>query len=296
MCDATTIALAATTAGTAASIAGQKKAQRAMGSAQAAENIRQSKLRDEANALFASSLSSNTAKSRSEAESTAAAKRNESYKGDLASVKRAEVGSAYGSEAPQVVTDESGARGAAVSKGSVIDARNKAALASFGDVTQGMAVKNARARSEIGTQADFMRGSASALGAEMDYASRAGDKLKTVGDILSKIGMVAGAYAAAAPAAAASNTVTLTGASGANAAASGVAAGKAAGAAATKTLAANTAKAAATAAGSTGAGVTAGALKAAPLSGMPGWDLINQPTWVQRAASAGNTLRSFTGR
>jgi hypothetical protein len=84
---------------------------------------------------------------------------------------------------------------------SVIDSRNKAALASFGDVTQATAVKNARARSEIGTTADFMRGSASALGAEMDYASHAGDKLKTVGDILQKVGMVAGGYAAASSAA-----------------------------------------------------------------------------------------------
>jgi hypothetical protein len=296
MCEPTTIiAMSAMAAGTAASIAGQKKAQRAMGSAQAAENIRQSKLRDEANAVFAGSLNANTAKSRSEAESTAAAKRNESYKGDLASVKRAEVGSAYGSEAPQVVTDESGARGAAVSKGSVIDSRNKAALASFGDVTQANAVKNARARSEIGTTADFMRGSSSALGAEMEYASHAGDKLKNIGDILQKVGMVAGMYAAAAPAAAASNTVTLTGASGANAAASGVAAGKAAGAAATKTLAANTAKAAATAAGSTGFGATAGGLAKAPLSGMAGWNLVN-PTLADKVLAAGKTVRSFTGR
>jgi hypothetical protein len=196
MCDAATISLVATTAGTAASIAGQKKAQRAMGEAQAAENIRQGKLRDEANALFASSLSSNTAKSRSEAEATATAKRKEAYKGDLASVKRAEVGSAYGSETPKVVADESAARGEAGKMGSVIDSQNKAALAGFGDVTQGLAVKNARARSEIGTTADFMRGSASALGAEMDYASTKGDKLKTIGDILSKIGMVTGVYAA----------------------------------------------------------------------------------------------------
>ena len=196
MCDAATISLVATTAGTAASIAGQKKAQRAMGNVQAAENIRQGKLRDEANAIFAGSLNANTAKARSETENVAAAKRNEAYKGDIASVKRAEVGSAYGSETPQVVSSEGNARGAAVSKGSVMDARNKAALASFGDATQAMAVKNARARTDVGTTADFMRGSASAMGAEMDYASHAGDKLNTIGDILSKIGMVTGVYAA----------------------------------------------------------------------------------------------------
>ena len=201
MCEPTTIAVVSTAAGTAASIAGQKKAQRAMGSAQAAENMRQSKLRDEANALFSQSLSSNTAKSRSEAEAAATTKRTDAYKGDLASVKRAEVGSAYGAQAPSVVADESAARGKAGQMSSVIDSRNKAALASFGDVTQATAVKNARARSEIGTTADFMRGSASALGAEMDYASHAGDKLKTVGDILQKVGMVAGGYAAASAAA-----------------------------------------------------------------------------------------------
>lgn len=207
MCEPTTIAIAATAAGTAASVAGQKKAQRAMGRAQAAENMRQSKLRDEANALFSQSLSANTAKSRSEAEVDATAKRTETYKGDLAAVKKAEVGSAYGSEAPTVVADEAAASGAAGKMGSVMDSRNKAALASFGDVTQATAVKNARARTNIGTTADFMRGSASAHGAEMDYASHAGDQLKTVGDILQKVGMVAGGYAAAAGAGAGATTL-----------------------------------------------------------------------------------------
>lgn len=294
MCEPTTVAIAASAAGTAASIAGQKKAQRAMGSAQAAENARQSALRNEANAIFSESLSSNTAKNRVAAETDAYTKREAAYTADLAGGKRAEVASSYGSEAPQVVADESTARGAAGKMGSAIDARNKAVLAGFGDVTNATAVKNARARINTGVVGDYMKGSASAHGVEMDYASHKGDSLKTVGDILQKIGMVAGAYAATAPAAAAaSNTVTLTGASGANAAASGLAAGKAAGAAATKTLAA---KSAATAAGAAGTGATAGALNAAPLSGMPGWDLINQPTWVQKLASTGNPLRSFTGR
>jgi hypothetical protein len=197
MCDAATISLVATTAGTAASVAGQKKAQRAMGEAQAAENMRQSKLRDEANATFAQSLSANSKKGRSDAELNASNKRKEAYTADLAAGKKAEVASSYGTETPKIVADESAARGAAGKMGSVIDARNKATLAGFGDATQGMAVKNARARSDIGTTADFMRGSSSALGAEMDYASHAGDKLNTIGDILSKIGMVTGVAAAA---------------------------------------------------------------------------------------------------
>lgn len=201
MCEPTTIAIAATAAGTAASIAGQKKAQRAMGNVQAAENMRQAKLREEANAIFAQSLNQNTAKNRSEVEAKAQAGRTEAYKGDIGSVKRAEVGSAYGSEAPQVVSGESAARGQAGKMSSVIDSKNKAALASFGDATQTMAVKNARARTNVGTTADFMRGSASAMGAEMDYASHKGDQLKTIGDILSKVGMVAGGYAAASAAA-----------------------------------------------------------------------------------------------
>ncbi len=210
MCEPTTIAIAATAAGTAASVAGQKKAQRAMGRAQAAENMRQSKLRDEANALFSQSLSANTAKSRSEAEVDATAKRTETYKGDLAAVKKAEVGSAYGSEAPTVVADESAARGAAGKMGSVMDSRNKAALASFGDVTHATTVKNARARTNIGTQDDFMRASPTAHGGGMDYASHAGDQLKTVGDILQKVGMVAGGYAAASSAAAANAGMNAT--------------------------------------------------------------------------------------
>ena len=191
------------------------------------------------------------------------------------------------------MADESAARGAAGKMGSVIDAKNKAILAGFGDVTNATAVKNARSGVNTGVVSNFMKGSASAHGAEMDYASHKGDNLKTIGDILSKIGMVAGMYAAAAPAAAASNTVTLTGASGAQAATGGLAAGKAAGAAATKTLAAGSAAAKAAAAGlpASATNVTAGALKAAPVSGMAGWDLVNQPTWYQTALS--NTGKAF---
>jgi len=201
MCEPTTIAIAASAAGTAASIAGQKKAQRAMGSAQAAENIRQGALRDEANAIFSESLSSNSAKNRVAAETGAAAKRDAAYTADLAGGKRAEVASSYGAEAPQVVADESAARGAAGKMGSAIDARNKAVLAGFGDATNATAVKNARARVNTGVVGDFMKGSSSAHGVEMDYASHRGDSLKTVGDILQKIGMVAGGYAAASSAA-----------------------------------------------------------------------------------------------
>jgi len=200
MCEPTTIAIAATAAGTAASIAGQKKAQRAMGEAQAAENIRQGKLRDEANAIFSESLSSNTTKNRVAAETAAAGKRKDAYTADLAAGKRAEVGSSYGTETPQIVKEESAARGKAGKMGSAIDAKNKAVLAGFGDVTNANAVKNARARVNTGVVGDFMRGSASAHGAEMDYASHRGDSLKTVGDILQKIGMVAGGYAAASSA------------------------------------------------------------------------------------------------
>jgi hypothetical protein len=211
MCEPTTIAIAATAAGTAASVAGQKKAMRAMGSAQAAENTRQSALRDEANAIFSQSLSSNTAKNRVAAETGAAAKRDAAYTADLAGGKRAEVASSYGAEAPQVVADESAARGAAGKMGSAIDARNKAVLAGFGDATSDTAVKNARARINTGVVGDFMKGSASAHGAEMDYASHKGDSLKTVGDILQKIGMVAGGYAAASSAGAGLTKLTSEG-------------------------------------------------------------------------------------
>ena len=200
MCEPTTIAIAATAAGTAASVAGQKKAMRAMGSAQAAENVRQGALRDEANAIFSESLSSNTAKNRVAAETNASTKREAAYTADLAGGKKAEVASSYGSETPLVVADESAARGAAGKMGSAIDARNKAILAGFGDATSDTAVKNARARVNTGVVGDFMKGSASAHGAEMDYASHKGDSLKTVGDILQKIGMVAGGYAAASSA------------------------------------------------------------------------------------------------
>ena len=83
-------------AGTAATIAGQKKAQRAMGEAQAAENIRQGKMRDDANAIFSESLSSNSAKNRVAAEGDAAIKREAAYNADLAGGKKAEVASSYG--------------------------------------------------------------------------------------------------------------------------------------------------------------------------------------------------------
>jgi hypothetical protein len=196
MCDLATASLVATGLGTAAQYEATQQSKSAMSKAQQAENERQAKMRKEAGTLFNESLGTEGAANVTKAEDKAIGEREAAAAGAIAKGTGVDAGSAYGEKSPIVAT-ESGARSAAGKAAAGMEAAAKARLAGFGDAGQLNAIKNARMRLGQGVIANNMAGSASAHGAEMDYASHAGDSMKNLGAALSTVGMLTGMGAAA---------------------------------------------------------------------------------------------------
>jgi hypothetical protein len=188
--------LVATGLGTAAQYEATQQSKSAMSKAQQAENERQAKMRKEAGTLFNESLGTEGAANVTKAEDKAIGEREAAAAGAIAKGTGVDAGSAYGEKSPIVAT-ESGARSAAGKAAAGMEAAAKARLAGFGDAGQLNAIKNARMRLGQGVIANNMAGSASAHGAEMDYASHAGDSMKNLGAGLSTVGMLTGMAAAA---------------------------------------------------------------------------------------------------
>jgi hypothetical protein len=196
MCDFATASLIATGLGTAAQAKAASQTRKAMNNVQAAESLRQKQMRDEANALFNESLGSETQANTIKAEDKAIADRQAAATAAQATGSAADIGSSYGNKS-QVVADESRVRSASGKAASSMEAAAKAKLAGFGDAAQLNAIKNARMRLGQGIIAGNMAGSAAASGAELDFASRAGDNMKNIGSALSTIGTLSGMAAGA---------------------------------------------------------------------------------------------------
>jgi hypothetical protein len=196
MCDFATASLIATGLGTAAQAKAASQTRKAMNNVQAAESLRQKKMRDEADALFNESLGSETQANTIKAEDKAIADRQAAATAAQATGSAADIGSSYGNKS-QVVADESRVRSASGKAASSMEAAAKAKLAGFGDAAQLNAIKNARMRLGQGIIAGNMAGSAAASGAELDFASRAGDNMKNIGSALSTIGTLSGMAAGA---------------------------------------------------------------------------------------------------
>lgn len=196
MCDFATASLVATGLGTAAQAKAASQTRKAMNNVQAAESLRQKKMRDEADALFNESLGSETQANTIKAEDKAIADRQAAATAAQATGSAADIGSSYGNKS-QVVADESRVRSASGKAASSMEAAAKAKLAGFGDAAQLNAIKNARMRLGQGIIAGNMAGSAAASGAELDFASRAGDNMKNIGSALSTIGTLSGMAAGA---------------------------------------------------------------------------------------------------
>jgi hypothetical protein len=196
MCDFATASLVATGLGTAAQAKAASQTRKAMNNVQAAESLRQKKMRDEADALFNESLGSETQANTIKAEDKAIADRQAAATAAQATGSAADIGSSYGNKS-QVVADESRVRSASGKAASGMEAAAKAKLAGFGDAAQLNAIKNARMRMGQGIIAGNMAGSAAASGAELDFASRAGDNMKNIGSALSTIGTLSGMAAGA---------------------------------------------------------------------------------------------------
>ena len=196
MCDFATASLIATGLGTAAQANAASQTRKAMNNVQAAESLRQKKMRDEANALFNESLGSETQANTIKAEDKAIADRQAAATAAQATGSAADIGSSYGNKS-QVVADESRVRSASGKAAAGMEAASKAKLAGFGDAAQLNAIKNARMRLGQGILAGNMAGSAAASGAELDFASHAGDNLKNIGAGLQTVGMLTGMAAGA---------------------------------------------------------------------------------------------------
>lgn len=191
MCELATASLIATGLGAAAQAKAASQTRKAMNNVQAAESLRQQKMREEANAMFNESLGSEGQANTIKSEDKAIADRQAAAAAAQGTGSAADIGSSYGNKS-QVVSDESRVRGSAGKAASGMEAAAKAKLAGFGDAAQLNAIKNARMRLGQGIIAGNMAGSASASGAELDYAGHAGDNMKNIGSALSTIGTLTG--------------------------------------------------------------------------------------------------------
>jgi len=193
MCDPITMtALALTAAGTAAQYQGARQAKKAMNAAAGAESQRQAKLRGEADALFQDSLSKQGSESQVQRLADIVKERQAGVDENASVAPVANIPVING--APNIVADETAA---AVNQGNVRasdEAKAKATLAAFGDLQLGNALANARAGSKQSQLANFMGGSQAVLGSELQAASRRGDKMKMIGDLLSTAGQITGMY------------------------------------------------------------------------------------------------------
>ena len=217
MCDPVSLAitsLAATAAGTAAQAAGARRSQKAMAAAANAERLRQQGYQREADALFAESLSKQGADAQKQGISAAEAARLAASTDAQSTAPVVSVPTQ--GETPTIVADETSARVGAGNIQAALDARNRAALAAFGDVQLGNALLNTRYGQQQGQIGCNMQGSSSVLGLEMEAAKNRGNNLMGIGSLLNAGGQIAGmgagmgwgAPAAAAPAATTANSIT----------------------------------------------------------------------------------------
>lgn len=196
MCDLTTASYVATALGTAASYEGNQQTKSAMSKVQAAEAERQRNFRKEASSLFDQSLADQTVDAVNQADAKAVKARQDEALAAQAQGVATPAASSYG-EKSKIVSDESNVRAAAGKAAAGMEGKAKAVMAGFGDATQQRGFKNARMLVDQGNIAQRMAGSASASGAELDYAQHAGDQWKNIGAGLNTIGTLTGLASAA---------------------------------------------------------------------------------------------------
>lgn len=201
MCTPVIAALALTAAGSAATAAGVRRAQKAQAGAREAERIRQKSYQSEAEAAAAENLGK-TGKDATEAGMAEAEQKRKTEAEAAVAEVRAPVEAtgenlAGSNEAARLVAAENAAAagrglGFALQQGGA-----KAKLASFGDVNFANAIANARTNQDIARIANFAKGSADVLPVELEAAAQRGQGLRTLGNLLSTAGMVTGMGAGA---------------------------------------------------------------------------------------------------
>jgi hypothetical protein len=195
MCDFATASYVATALGTAAAYEGGQQTKSAMSKVQQAESERQRKFRSQAAALFDESIGSEGVDATTNAEAAAVKAREQAAVNAQSGGVSAPISSSYG-EKSNIVSDETKVRSTAGRTAAGMESKAKAKLAGFGDAAQLKGIKNAHMLQGQGVIAGNMAGSASASGAELDYAGHAGDSMKNLGAGLSTIGTLTGLAAA----------------------------------------------------------------------------------------------------
>jgi hypothetical protein len=222
MCNPLAIGMSMIAAGTYAQSEGAKKAQKAIGAAREAERLRQMGLKGDSDVLFKESLGKQGTEGDQGKTDKAIGDRLAAINANVTSAPTVAPIKSQG-ETPQVVADESAQRTNDASNTAAIEGRNKAIAAGFGDTQVGNALMNldySRRQNQI---ADFSRGSAGVLGAEVEAASHKGDSLRGWGQALTAAGSMVGMYGAMQPATAAAGTAAA-GTAAAGTAAAGTAA------------------------------------------------------------------------
>lgn len=243
MCEPMTIATWATlAASTAAKYQATQQANKAMTEVQTMEAARQAKLREEADAA----LNTNINKSGVIDVNTEIEEQKTKRVNDLTKAVANQSGpggpdtglASLGVSADnKLVQSDTGARASENAAQTKSLANAMGSMGGFGDTMQNTGMRNVRGLQEQGRLGNFMQGSAGAAGVEHETASHAGDNMRTIGDILGAVSVLAGGYAAngttpwmsaaektavlkAQAAAAAAGTATTTAGTVANAAAS----------------------------------------------------------------------------
>ena len=201
MCDPVTASIALTVAGTASQAAAANQAKKAMQGAQAAERIRQKGYQDESSAVQAGSekrmSKANQDKGQAEAEASRSADYAAANAAAQAPVATEGANLAGDQTANSVIASENARAGQRALGYAGQQGGAKAAMQGFTDLQLGNALANARAMEKQRQLGNFMQGSSGVLGLEMDEASQKGAGLRTLGQLLSTAGSIAGTGAGA---------------------------------------------------------------------------------------------------
>lgn len=202
MCEAMTIATWAALAGsTAAKYQATAQANKAMTEVQQMEAARQAKLREEADAA----LNTNINKSGVIDVNTEIDEQKNKRVNDLTNAVAKQSGpggrdtglASLGVSADnKLVQSDTGARASENTAQTKSLANAMASMGGFGDTMQNTGMRNVRGLQEQGRIGNFMQGSSGVAGVENEFASHAGDNMKTIGDILGAVAVLSGGYAA----------------------------------------------------------------------------------------------------
>jgi hypothetical protein len=219
--------LALMAGGTAVTIRGQKKAEEAAVNVRRAEDSRQKRFKDEAEAAFGrneAALDSDNIKGNMKA---TAATREAAYAAANANAPRSIQQASSNTLGGNKVVDANLGSALQAAGGRVQQqGAARADLGSFGQTMFDANILTGRGRSEIAQQGDFSRGSMNAIGAELESAKNRGKNMRMLGSVLTAVGgaMMGGAGAAAGAGGVGAGAGAATGAASGGAAAAGGAA------------------------------------------------------------------------